>query len=346
VPDVRRIAVYAVFPPRALLLDLTGPLEVLRRANLEQPRVQFDVHPVSPRRDVMTSIGVVAAGLAPLPAELPAGALVVVGGSVSALTLAADRDAAHDRRDAAAIVAWLRAVVRDDHTVISICSGALLAARAGLLDGKACTTHHECCAELAAIAPRARVLADRLYVEDGHQLTSAGVTAGVDLMLHVVAAMTSQAVALAIARYLVVYLRRTGAEPQLSPWLEGRNHLHPAVHKVQDAIAADPRRAWSSAALARLAGSSSRHLSRLFSAHTGMSLPDYRNRLRVARARELLVETQLDLERVAERAGFASTRQLRRAWHKWYATPPREARPRSAREPVAGAQGSPQRRRS
>ncbi|MEO7736480.1 MAG: GlxA family transcriptional regulator, partial [Kofleriaceae bacterium] len=135
-PEARRIAVYAVFPPRALLLDLTGPLEVLRRANLEQPHVQFDVHPVSPRRDVMTSIGVVAAGLAPLPAELPAGAMVVIGGSVSALTLAEDRDAAHDRRDAAAIVAWLRGAVRDDHTVISICSGALLAARAGLLDGK------------------------------------------------------------------------------------------------------------------------------------------------------------------------------------------------------------------
>jgi transcriptional regulator GlxA family with amidase domain len=324
-PDVRRIPVYVVFPPRTLLLDLTGPLEVIRRANLEQARIAFDVHPVSPRPDVMTSIGVTVGGLAPLPAALPDDAMVVVGGNVTALSLAADPDAAHDRRDEAAIVAWLRGHVRD-HVVISICSGALLAARAGLLDGRACTTHHACCAQLAELAPRARVLADRLFVEDGPRLTSAGVTAGVDLMLHVVARLTSQPVALAIARYLVVYLRRDGAEPQLSPWLEGRNHLHPAVHKVQDAIAGDPTRAWSAAALARLAGASSRHLSRLFRAHTGMNLPDYRNRLRVALARELLADTQLDLERVAERSGFASARQLRRAWRQWYDTPPRAAR--------------------
>lgn len=318
---------YVVFPPRTLLLDLAGPLEVIRRANVEQDRIAFDVLPIAPRAHVMTSIGVTVGGLAGLPDALPDDAVVVIGGNVSALTLAADPEAAHDRRDEAAIVAWLRAHV-GDHTLISICSGAVLAARAGLLDGRNCTTHHLGCETLARVAPRARVLADRLYVEDGPRLTSAGVTAGVDLMLHVIAGMTSQAVALAIARYLVVYLRRDGAEPQLSPWLEGRNHLHPAVHKVQDAIAADPRRAWTLAQLARVAGASDRHLSRLFRVHTGMNVPDYRNRLRVALARELLAETQLDLERVAERAGFASTRQLRRAWHKWYPTPPSAARGR------------------
>ncbi|HEU4730358.1 MAG TPA: helix-turn-helix domain-containing protein [Kofleriaceae bacterium] len=126
-------------------------------------------------------------------------------------------------------------------------------------------------------------------------------------------------------------IRRDGAEPQLSPWLEGRNHLHPIVHKVQDAIAAYPRRPWPSAALAKLAGTSVRHLSRLFHEHTGMNLPDYRNRVHVALAHELLAQTRLDIERVAERAGFASARQLRRAWRKWYSTPPRSARNEAAR---------------
>ena len=325
----RAIPLYVVIPPRPLLLDLAGPLEVVRRANIEQSRVRFDVLHVGPRRAMMSSIGLPLAELAPLPRALPADATVLITGSVTTLTLRDDPSAARDRDDEAAIVDWLRDHVTPAHTVITICSGALLAARAGLLDGHACTTHHQCAAELAALAPRARVLEDRLYVEDARRFTSAGVTAGIDLMLHLVANLIGQVHALAIARYLVVYLRRDGAEPQLSPWLEGRNHLHPAVHIVQDAIAADPRRPLSAAALAKLAGTSTRHLSRLFAAHTGMSLPDYRNRLRVALARELLTQTRLDMERVAERAGFNSTRQLRRAWRKLFPIPPRDARSHS-----------------
>ena len=151
-------------------------------------------------------------------------------------------------------------------------------------------------------------------------------TAGIDLMLHIVSRLVDHACALAVARYLVVYLRRSGADPQLSPWLEGRNHVHPAIHRVQDAVAADPAREWTLTSLARVAGASSRHLSRLFNEHAGMSITDYRNRLRVALARELLGHTRLDMEHVAERAGFASPRQLRRAWRQLYATPPKQAR--------------------
>jgi transcriptional regulator GlxA family with amidase domain len=108
--------------------------------------------------------------------------------------------------------------------------------------------------------------------------------------------------------------------------LQGRNHIHPAVHRVQDAIAADLTKSWSLSALARLAGASDRHLSRLFQEHVGMSIPEYSNRLRVAYAQELLRETRFDMERVAEQSGFSSTRQLRRAWHRIYNRPPREAR--------------------
>jgi transcriptional regulator GlxA family with amidase domain len=141
-----------------------------------------------------------------------------------------------------------------------------------------------------------------------------------------VSRLLDHACAAAIARYLVVYLRRSGTDPQLSPWLEGRNHIHPAVHRVQDAMAADPGKSWSLRRLARIAGASSRHLSRLFHEHAGVSISEYRNRLRVALARDLLIQTRLDMERVAERSGFGSTRQLRRAWRRQYPTSPREAR--------------------
>ena len=225
-----------------------------------------------------------------------------------------------------AIVRWLRTVVRPDHRLISICSGALLAGRAGLLDGCACTTHHECCAELAALAPLARVVENRLFVTDGERWTSAGITAGIDLALHLVAELAGPAVAVAVARFLVVYLRRAGSDPQLSPWLEGRNHLPPAVHRVQDAIVAEPGRRWALADLARIAHASPRHLSRIFNEHAGMSVTDYVNRLRVALASTLVSSTRWDMERIADSAGFGSARQLRRAWARHHAVPPSRTR--------------------
>ena len=325
--STRRVPVVVVLPPRTLLLDVSGPIEVLRRANLIQDRVRFAVRYVAARRALRTSIGLTVAGLEPLPKALPTGALVVVAGNVDTF-IDGSGAAPEDDADDARIVDWLRDRIRPGHKLVTICSGAVLAARAGLLDGYACTTHYMNTEELAAIAPCAKVHDNRLYVDDRDRLSSAGITAGIDLMLHVVAQVIDHACALAVARYLVVYLRRSGNDPQLSPWLEGRNHIHPSIHRVQDAIAADPAQPWPARRLAQIAGTSPRHLSRLFHAHVGMHLADYRNRLRAALARELVSQTRLDMERVAERAGFASTRQFRRVWRKLYASAPRDERTR------------------
>lgn len=327
---MRRIEVCVVVPPRLLLLDVAGPLEVVRWANHVQKEVRFEVRYVGPSPSLQTSIGLTLTAIEPLPDKLPDKALVVLAGDVDEVMLSGVQanSGKTDAADQAAIVAWLRATIRPEHKLISICSGALLAARAGLLDGRACTTHYSCCAELAVLAPKAKVLDDRLYVEDGECYSSAGITAGVDLMLHVVGQLTNESCAVAVARYLVVYLRRNGADPQLSPWLEGRNHIHPAVHRVQDTIAADPTKGWTLSKLAKVAGAGNRHLSRLFNENVGMSIKDYSNRLRVALAKELLTQTRLDMECVAERVGFGSSRQLRRAWRAIYATPPRQARNR------------------
>ncbi len=327
----RRIDVTVIVPPRALLLDIAGPIEVLRRANLEQHEVRFDVRYVGASSAVASSIGLTLSGIDALPESLADGAMIVVPGNADNIAFGEDTSDAEVERDEAAIVAWLARVVRPSHTLMTICSGALLAARAGLLDGHDCTTHFSVCGALALLAPRARVLDNRLYVASGNRYSSAGVTAGIDLMLHLVAELCSAAVALAVARHLVVYLRRSGSDPQLSPWLEGRNHIHPAVHRAQDAIAADPSRMWTLATLARIASTSPRHLSRLFNEHAGMGLPEYINRLRVSLARELIGQTRLDMERVAERSGFGSARQLRRAWRRSYATPPHALREASQR---------------
>ena len=331
---MQTIPVYVVIPPRLLLLDIAGPVEVLRGANQAQADVYFDVHYIGPSRSLQTSISLTVTGIEPLPALLPESAWIVLAGDVEEIMTSGPGSAEGSRTDGAdekAIVNWLRDAIQPGHKLISICSGALLAGRAGLLDGRACTTHHSCCDELAKLAPKAKVLDNRLYVEDGNCYSSAGITTGVDLMLHLIGKLVGQMNAVTVARYLVVYLRRGGGDPQLSPWLEGRNHMHPAVHRVQDAIAADPTKSWSLGKLARTVGLSSRHLSRLFHLHVGMSFMDYSNRLRVGMARELLSQTRLDMERIAERAGFSSSRQLRRAWRRLYETAPRDARARHDR---------------
>ena len=326
----RVIPIRVLLPPRCLLLDVAGPLEVLRRANIEQSAVRFEVRCMAVRPQLTSSIGLELGALDPLPETLSEDTTLVVSGAVDAIDFSdAVIDTATMRADEARIVDWLCSTVGPQHRLITICSGALLAARAGLLDGHACTTHFACCAELAELAPLARVVENRLHVEDGQRWSSAGVTAGIDLMLHLVERHTSAACAQAVARQLVIYLRRAGGDPQLSAWLEGRNHVHPAVHHAQDAIAADPAADWTLARLARIANTSTRHLSRLFNEHAGMSLSDYLNRLRVGIARELLAGTRLDMEHVAERSGFASTRQLRRAWRRLYDEPPHAVRPKA-----------------
>lgn len=323
----RRIPTFVVLPARTLLLDVAGPIEVLRKTNQFQSELAFDVRYVGALPQVTSSIGLTLAGIEPLPETIPDGAMIVLSGDTEVVLGhedGSDIEAVHQGADR--VVDWLRANVRPGIRVVSICSGALLAARAGLLDGRNCTTHFTDCALLAEAAPTAKVLENRLYVEDGERYTSAGITAGIDLMLHIVGQLTSPATAAAVARFLVVYLRRAGTDPQLSPWLEGRNHIHPAIHRVQDAITADPARDWSLEALARIAIASPRHLSRLFNDHAGMSIPDYINKLRVALAQQLLTETRLDMENVAERVGFGSSRQLRRAWSRLNTTPPSAVR--------------------
>lgn len=332
--NVECVQVYVVVPPRLLLLDIAGPLEVLRWANHVQSAVKFQVRYVGPQSCLESSIGMWVTNIDPLPRELPAGALVVVAGDVDEVMSCGSAEGEGPRDAASAadavIVAWLRRAVRPGHKLITICSGAIPAARAGLLDGRTCTTHYSCCAQLAQIAPKATVLDNRLYVQDGDCYSSAGITTGIDLMLHIVSQYSDPSSVVAIARYLVVYLRRNGTEPQLSPWLEGRNHIHPALHRAQDAIAANLTGTWSLTRLAKIAGLSERHLSRLFHVHVGSSIADYINRLRVLRAKELLSQTRLDIERVAEGAGFTSSRQLRRIWRKLYTTTPSETRNEAA----------------
>ena len=328
--DAAATPVLFVLLPNTLMLDLAGPAEVLRLASqltpdeAGAPPPRFALSYVGPAERVSTSIGLPLCDIAALPETLPAQAIVVIVGVSSRHEHGSKR--AFDSA-VASVTAWLRRVVAPaGNRVMCVCSGALIAARAGLLDGRQCTTHHSLCDTLQALAPSARVLENRLYVTDGHVSTSAGITAGIDMMLQLLADLAGPRAACAVARAMVVYMRRGGADVQLSPWVAGRNHLHPALHRVQDAVAADPVRDWSAEQMAQVACSSTRHLTRLFQEHAGTSPLDYLHRLRIAVARELIAQSSLDMERVAERAGFGSARHMRRIWHKFEAAAPSQGR--------------------
>lgn len=302
--------------PETLLLDLAGPAEVFRLANQQLARrgrpPAFRLRHVGPEPQAASSVGATIAGLEPLPAAFERESWVLLLGQPSGCESALQQPlAAHW----AATRRWLAEAVapRLGHGVelLTVCAGALLAADAGLLAGRRCTTHHEMLGDLQRLAPTAQVLTNRLFVADGPVATSAGVTAGIDLALHAVARVCGEAVAAAVAQTMVVFHRRGSEDPQRSALLAGREHLHPALHRVQDAVLDDPAAEWPLDKLAAIAHVSPRHLARLFAEHVGSSPRAWIEDLRVALAERALREGRATKQAVAE-AGLGGPRQWRR----------------------------------
>jgi transcriptional regulator GlxA family with amidase domain len=180
--------------------------------------------------------------------------------------------------------------------------------------------------DLARRYSRARVLSNRLFVDDGPITTSAGIVSGVDMTLALIERRHGPLVTVAAARELVVYLRRDGAHQQQSIYLDYRTHLHPGIHRVQDWLIAHPAEKATLADLARVAAMSPRNLTRAFRQATGISIQDYRTRLRLELAKSLLHDPGLTVEAVAARCGFESSRQLRRLFKETLGAAPSRLR--------------------
>jgi len=299
--------VYFVTLPGVMSLDLTGPAEALRLAG------QFQLHYIGPQPEVLMSTGLTVSHLQPLPESLPQGSILIMPG----VTESVENFASPVAQTACD---WLRqqksAIEKGRVTLVCICSGSLLAGKAGLLDGYQCTTHHDVIDRLRQQVPAAQVKDNRIFVEDRFVLTSAGISAGIDLALHLIATHLGPQAALDVAREMVVYFRRGGDDPQLSPWLRHRNHLHPAVHRAQNLMAAEPESPWQVEDVAAKAHISSRHLTRLFRQHLGISVRDYHEQLRIAIAQQR-IQQGAGIEKAALAAGFSSGRQFRRAQERW-----------------------------
>ncbi|OZG70109.1 AraC family transcriptional regulator [Hahella sp. CCB-MM4] len=301
------VQIYMLVLPRVHLLDLAAPAQIFAHEALQG---QAELHYISPSEQQGSHQGLKLADLEPLPEQLPENSwLLLIGTS---------RLSQHiSEPEYQKAISWLHRTGESAALVAGICSGTLLAARAGLLEGKRCTTHHELIEILREMAPRAKVQEDCIFIRDERVWSSAGITTGLDLCLQLVSDFWGHDKALSIARGLVLYQRRSGHEQQLSFWLNHRNHIHSRVHKVQDMIMSAPGHTWTLSELAAKVHLSERHLSRLFSQATGHNLQDYLQQARVELARQLLEQTRLSLDEIAERCGFQAERSLRRTWSRW-----------------------------
>ena len=225
--------------PDSLALDWAGPAEALRIANQAlqaqglPPR--FVLRFVGPCTDQVSSVGLRLTGIEALPATLHKPTwLVLVGLPGKGISTTSE--------PLQALLHWLRGLRLIDHQLelITVCAGSVLAAHAGLLARRHVTTHHQHLEELQAVEPSCHVVANRVFVEDAPVYSSAGVTTGIDLMLHRIACTCGEAIAAQVAQTMVVAMRRGPQDPELSPFLSYRNHLHPALHRVQDAIGSQP----------------------------------------------------------------------------------------------------------
>ncbi len=302
------VPVWFLMLPGVMTLDITGPAETLKLA-----AGAFSLHYIGPEERVVTSTDMVVSHIEPLPDSIPAGSLMIVPG-------VADSGVAFDTPQAVAARHWLMRMQPAIHAreimLVCICSGAVLAARCGLMNGVQCTTHHNVIHRLKAAEPGAIVKENRIFVEDRGIWTSAGITAGIDLALHLIHRLCGSQQALHVAREMVVYFRRSGDDPQLSPWLRYRNHLHPAIHRAQDLLILHPEQAWPLAQIAANVHVSARHLARLFRQYLGISVREYHEQLRLAQAQQHLQQGE-GMEKAALSAGFSSSRQLRRASARW-----------------------------
>lgn len=309
-------SVHFLVLPGVHLLDLAGPLQILATVS-ELGIAALKVQCVGPSASVRAFQNVQLGEVARLPHRMSRGdALLVVGSKLRPELLASP--------EWHTAVRWLRQVAQsaEKPTLAAVCTGAFVLGDAGLLDGRACTTHHSLQAQLRRRCPAAEVLDNRLFVRDGPVWTSAGVASGIDLALNLVAQHFGDESAIQVARENVVPFRRFSADPELAPPMRSRSHANPLIHAVQDAIGRDLRASVSDPTFAGRFCVSTRHLARLFSQELGMSPKHYQLGLRIARARALLASSSLSVEEIACHCGFGSVQAFRVQWDKSMHTPP------------------------
>jgi transcriptional regulator GlxA family with amidase domain len=306
-------------------LDLVGPLEVFSMANKLGGAVVYEIVLASRSGgEIVCNSGLRLGGavsLAQVPDDIDT--LVISGGSEQAIGELFATD----------MLDWLRHRVGRTRRIASVCSGAMLLAAAGLLDERRATTHWGFCDALRALRPSVLLEPDAIFVADPPFYTSAGVTAGVDLCLSFVEADCGFEVALAVARNLVLFMRRPGGQTQFSPALSLRQSSAPRLSRLIAEISAEPGSVSDVTEMADKAAMSIRNFTRTFKRETGCSPATFLELARLDKAKGLLESSDWPLARVAELSAFGSLASLHRSFQKQFGVTPGDYRARFGRNP-------------
>jgi transcriptional regulator GlxA family with amidase domain len=210
------------------------------------------------------------------------------------------------------LLQWIVDAYKRGVSICSVCNGAFLLAKTGLLDYRNCTTHWKRTSQLQAKFPKAKVLENVLFVEDDRIYTSAGAASGIDMALHLLSKMKDDFFAYEIARELVIYNRRAGSHAQQSIYLSYRNHVHAGIHRVQDWLNKHLDLKTSLLELATIANMSDRNFTRIFKRETNITVNQYITLLRQERIRELLKNPDISRKQIAQHCGLKSEKQVSR----------------------------------
>jgi transcriptional regulator GlxA family with amidase domain len=300
-------------------LDVTGPYEVFAAANAllddcMSTAARYSLKVCAARRNnsTVTSDSGFPIAAGPLPQPSAAIDTVVIAGGSGAL------DARRDQR----LVGWIGCAARRARRVATVCTGAFVAAEAGLLNGCTVTTHWARAQRLAAEYPEVLVDPDPIYLRSGALWTSAGVTAGIDMSLAMVEADHGADLAVSVARWLVMFMHRPGGQTQFATTVWKPRAEHRPVRAAQDYIDANPADDLRVDRIAARVGLSERHFTRVFRDEVGEPPAQYVERVRVEAARRQLETTNDTVDRVARECGLGSAESLRRAFHRRLGVPP------------------------
>lgn len=303
---------------KAHLLDLSGAAQVFYEANSFSSR-KYRLHFASVKESIVSEQGLQFANLVPLQKlHLNKNDMIVVVGVDFQSFVKGEMDAEIEQSKE-----WMIENYHNGVYLSSICSGALVLAKMGLLNGKNCTIHWKCLDYARKKFPKAKFGDDHLYVFDKGVFTSGGMTCGIDMALALVEKWSNPLVSAEIAQEMVINIRRADTQNQKNTFLDFKNHFNAEVYKAQQLLANNLQSSYTLKDLAADLNMSERQISRLFKSHTGETIQQLRDKIRLDHGEKLLRNTKLTIKEIAGQCGYQSPRQFSRVWKARYGATPK-----------------------
>jgi transcriptional regulator GlxA family with amidase domain len=307
--------VYFYIPEQVTILDLSGVLQVFEEAKILGFNYHFEF--ISNHSKIRSSSGLELSALKDFRETNPTknDIIFISGASTHQMIHCTEDQSFFD---------WLIRANSNETTICSICSGAFLLAKSGLLNNKECTTHWDFIKKMRTEFPLLKIQDNTLFTKSHNIYTSAGVVTGIDLALFLIEERHGKQIATEVAKGLVVYKRRHATDEQESVYLQNRSHQDEKIHTVQDWIIHNLEEASTIEDLAELVNVSPRNLTRTFKKLTGVTIAEYRTKLRIEKAKSLLCNSDYKIEYIANLCGYKTSKQLRIVLEKYHESLPTE----------------------